>query len=192
MINHEHKFVFIHIPKTGGSSIESIFMDGLGETHDYPGKHSILKKKSKDGFFTFAFVRNPYDKILSHYTFFAKKTKMGLADYYDGGSFPGFVHYYCAQQRQGWKRNDFLPQFDYLTLTGKTCDVDYVGRFENMQNDFNEICDRIGIKRQELPHKNKTNHKHYTEYYDDETREIVSEKYAKDIEYFGYGFDIEE
>ena len=66
--------------------------------------------------------------------------------------------------------------------------IDFIGSYENLNEDFKFVCNKIGIPQVELPYKNKTNHNYYTEYYNDETRNIVETKYAKDIEYFKYKF----
>ena len=125
-------------------------------------------------YFKFAFVRNPFDKIVSQYHF--NRRGFGFED----ATFKEYVKAWY----NGKKISNF-PQFNLFYLDEK---LDFIGRFENIQKDFDIICDKIGILKQKLPHINKSQHKHYTEYYDDETREIVAEKFAKDIEYFGYKF----
>jgi hypothetical protein len=111
-------------------------------------------------------IRNPFDRLVSWF-FYTNKS----------GSFIDAVKN-CSEILK-------LPRLTSFNQGSES--INYI-RFENLQEDFNTICDKIGIPRQKLPHKNKTNHKHYTEYYDDETKQIVAEKYRKDIEYFGYEF----
>jgi hypothetical protein len=66
---------------------------------------------------------------------------------------------------------------------------DYIGRFETLQEDFDRICERVGIPRTRLPHLNSTAHRLYKDYYDDETREMIAVKYRRDIRVFGYDFE---
>ena len=121
-------------------------------------------------------IRNPFDRMVSWY-FDTIKRRFRDFDY-KSISFGDAV-----QNKTEWV--DRLLQLSYFNKGAKN--INYI-RFETLQQDFNFVCDKIGIPQQQLPHENKTNHKHYTEYYDEETKQIVAEKYAKDIEYFGYEF----
>ena len=204
MINHEHKFIFIHIPKCGGTSVENALFKPVKkrtvkDLWMLPNKYQtgglqhlmashIIQEVGEDIFskyFTFSFVRNPWDKMVSQYTYTIAKrpTLLKRIGITESASFKEYIdRSMVAKLHVQWDH-----QYKFL-YKNKKCVVDFIGRFENLQQDFDTICDRIGIPQPKLPHRNKTKHKHYTEYYDDETREIVAKKYAKDIELFGYKF----
>ena len=201
MISHKHKFIFIHAPKTAGNSIQNILINYSENTYTNKRYDSIKKEyvnkfgiKSEDrkfkitkhtklnsyyrnwrkkygsieDFFKFGTTRNPWDRAISHYFWRGNKSFDKKRFMKNPGPSP-CINYFNVK-----KYNDHK--------------LDCVIRFENLQEDFDFVCDKIGIPKQQLPHANKSKHKHYTEYYDDETRSIVAEKYAKDIEYFGYKF----
>ena len=178
------KPLFIHIPKAGGLSIQSLIKK---YNHELPPcLHKSVTyyfKEYRDSCFVFSFVRNPYDRLVSAHKYLTGgfgnegDKKFGKTLSLD------FKYFVKNQLNNNLNWLQFRPIVNWLTD-----DIDFIGKTENYEHDFNIVCDEIGIPRQELPHKNKSNHKYYTEYYDDETRQIVAEKYAKDIEYFGYKF----
>jgi len=140
---------------------------------NYVGKDKYEKS------YVFSSVRNPYSRAVSMFTHHSWNSVKTFKD---------FCHAIKTNQYPS-----AMAKWHSATLTEhivieNDLKVDFVVRLEHIQEDFNVICDNIGIPQQQLPHRNKSKHKHYTEYYDDETREIVAEKYARDIEYFGYEF----
>ena len=173
-------------PKTASSSIDR----ALQEYNDSDIRRNHLTLLELDlnieNYFVFTFVRNPWSRLVSYYSQMKRpinlkdSNRKKLYDLANGSTFCNFLK----------KLNKFAGgkdvQNNFYLLNGTP--IDFIGRFENLQEDFNVVCDKIGIPRQELPHKNKSKHKHYTEYYDEETKQIVAETYAKDIEYFGYEF----
>ena len=213
MINHNNKYILIHIPKNAGSSME-ISLGGYEKEHHLWGledgvplqhltahrlKHRINSTTGTtsifDNYFKFTFVRNPFSKCVSEY--FWVKNHPGLGETLD---FKAWVRTKLRKlieeeinktSTQPDIKMHNLEQYRFIYSPAGEVMVDYIGRFENLQQDFNIICDKIGIPQRQLPHECKAGHKdykHYTEYYDDETREIVAKCYAKDIEYFGYSF----
>ena len=213
MISHKHKCIFIHINKCAGSSIETFFsasdpdprtkfrghykaVDFRKHLYDSPSYNKYGKRENwfRD-YFKFSFVRNPWDRACSHYH---DQIRRGWDFYPRPVSFETFVKKFLKKlpmDRHGRKRpfESFVnlsasPCFDWLVDENGNIIVDFVGRFENLRNDFNIVCDKIGIPQRYLPHVLKTNHKHYTEYYNNETRKIIAERYARDIRHFGYKF----
>jgi hypothetical protein len=175
MINRDLACIFVHVIKTGGTSIATAL--NMNDKKCHMPASEIRKKvgqKIWNDYFKFTFVRNPFEKIVSQYHY--NRWQWGLKD----STFKEYIN--------KWNKGKKISSFPQLNLFYIDEKIDFIGKYENLQEDFNTICDKIGIPHKELPHKNATKHKHYTEYYDDETRQIVAEKYAKDIEYFNYEF----
>jgi chondroitin 4-sulfotransferase 11 len=180
MISHSHKFLFIQIPKTATSSIHSVLAQHMEYDYSKISRHAKYSEAAEfypesKNYFKFSFVRNPWDRLLSFYLF--KKTDRANMKIPDDLSLKDFILTATGQTKLN--QHSYIERFDTFS---------FIGRFENLQDDFDKICDTIGVSSCKLPLKNTTKHNHYTEYYDNETRRIVSEKYAKDIEYFNYKF----
>ncbi len=206
MLSEQGKFIFVHVPKTGGNSIQTVLthyseselttdkarQDGVerfGVRHPrFPiNKHSplglyrrLLGPDAFHSYFKFAAVRNPWERALSAY--------------FQPGS-----------PRTEWNREVFVkhvmkirPMLHFLDsrnirgplrrFVRMRVDVDFVIRFEKLQEDFDTVCDRLGIGRHALPHRNRSKSGAPSEYYDDELIRLVGRRFRCDIEASGYEF----
>ena len=207
IVSEKHNFLYIAVAKTGTSLLESHLTEHINKddciTINRPAdvangglhKHSrhidiVNAIPACKAYWKFAFVRNPYDRVVSWFSYLTQGRngkavkKKHLAAYgsrYLSGDFKDFIMH-CPP----WIFNN---HFFFLCDEKEKIAVDFIGRYENLAHDLNTVCDTIAIPRPHNPsYINRSKHKHYSEYYDDETRNIVAEKYKKDITYFGYEF----
>lgn len=179
-------FAFVHVNKTGGSSIERA-LDIRFQHKTAQELRLILGEERWRQKFSFTFVRNPWDRTVSHYSFRVDTNQTDLGsntipfDEWVARVFRDRDPFYLDKPKM------FIPQIEWLIDTKGEIDVDFVGRFEQLQSDFDEICRRIG-RSASLPHAKRSNRDHYRAYYNEVTTRIVGEYFTADIEQFGYTF----
>ena len=184
------QLIFIHIPKTGGTSI-NVAID-----FPHPNLEIDIKKhyrlcKIKPAIdpqlwktsFKFCFVRNPWDRLYSHYRFRSRQKLLKAESHYDS-----FKEWLIFELRVNPKKGNLRPQLEWIQDDEGNIDLDFIGRFERFSEDFNHFCERNELKV-ELSHVEKSFPPvNYQDYYDQEMIDIAAEYYKDDIQYFDYSY----
>jgi len=198
MINHKHKLIFIHIPRTGGTSIERALNGRDWFNIHAPSKHLTAHSAKKiyaeywQEYFKFTFVRNPWDRMVSllrYGSFYG----VSLGDRNIINTENYFTNFKKVEyDKRYFNENQFT---DHNAIEGSIyqnifgTDMDFIGRFEKLEEDFSKICSINNIKNKKIPHIEKShNRKQYHEYYDSRSRALIEQKYCKDIKLFNYEF----
>lgn len=183
------KAIIFMIPKNANRSLKKFFQNFGNLSEKYP-----LKKKNLKDYLKVVFVRNPYDRLVSAYNDKIKKPASSgvLAsqkELYEDMPFSEFAEsIFCKKVK--YLDKHFRPQTFWLLDKEGNLIPDFIGKVENLKEDLEGACRKIGIKNNPpLPHINKSKRdKDYRKYYDKKTKRLVEKKYAKDIKFFDYKF----
>ena len=202
LIDKNKGFAFIHIPKTGGNSV--IKMLNLEKPTNILLIHEPIDRTAEDlsNLFTFAFVRNPFDRLYSTYTYYQKHEDIhrrlpiyksnGLHHFYTGS----FKHWLLHESWPLWDPNKTMglpfqkkQQLEYITV-GWQIYIDYVGRVEHFDADFRAICFKINTQPPStIQHKNQSKRtRDYHTMYDNEMIDFVNKFHAADLDIFNYTY----
>ena len=228
MISHRNQFVFIDICKTAGTSIGATLRayGGRGKHHAIArplpqirqnrALDAYLSEHEKSTYFKFTFVRNPWDRALSLFSYCQNS---GLQDRFATYGWPGLMGASQgrmprrAVDRETYWPTDFptflkwvadyedyfidftlekyISMVEWLKDNDGQINVDFVGRFENLAADFLLICQTLDIPNASLEHLRKSHNRRdgsYRDAYDIETRNLVKHVFREDIAEFGYEF----
>ncbi len=206
LISHRHKLLFVHVPKNAGTSITHALRPLAGsdrrrkigrilrrygiitrlDASPYPAHSTaaelmqILGPARYARYFSFAIVRNPWDRHVSFFHYVRRD-----ATHYQHALFRQFSDF-TAYARWRVENPDRLQRTFVFDDDDRQL-VNFIGRFENLSADFSTVCARVGASI-ELPRKNVSNDRPYREFYNTETRELIARVTAPDIECFGYEF----
>ena len=187
--------LFVHIEKTAGSSIhKALYKSRLPSTkipdtwngstiinYHRPAAHYQKTLGSNfDKHFKFSFVRNPWTKVVSHWFYIKRFHRFNK----EIRTFDDFIF-----QEHNWTATVFRSQKKFLADNNGSLLVDYVGRFENIENDFQEVCKKTNISINHLTKENKSSSAvDINDIYTKETKKRVEELCREDIEYFEYNY----
>lgn len=206
------KTVFIHIPKSAGSVMaQELFkankaIEGLSQELDkHESAYAVANYMKYDlylEFFKFAFTRNPFDRMVSWFHYYQnlwrnpedKPCNQDCIDRFLEMDFDTWIKSLKRYEDGGCRSEIACPfhfianQYQYVIWKDGRIFVDFIGKVENIEEDWTLVCEKVGLPQDNLPIGNKTEHNDYRSYYTEETKEIVSAQYARDLEFFNYSF----
>lgn len=210
LVSDKLKLIFVHIPKTGGSSV-NLWMRQLDPrvralcTRPHEPISHIANNHGEEisGYTTFTVVRNPWERAVSlfHYRKLRKEIQPSHWPSRTDIDSLSFREVVLKSLDQNPKYNDVCPPRDapqiawlepsctaWISLKGRIA-VDHTCKLETLQQDIIGIAKKAGVTAPHLPHINRTEHHHFAHYYDLETVEIVANMYERDLINFKYSFD---
>ena len=187
---HKNKIIFIHIPRTGGTSLLRFYGEKeTGRDHSPWSSFKLSNPHAFKHYLKFAIVRNPWDRVVSAYDYLLsggnKKDDLLLKNEID--NYDGFDNFVLNGLTDFRLRNItlFIPQSHFICNKFGTLMIDVLLHFENYQSDLNEL---LGLSINSIEKVNSSSSKDFKKYYTEETKTIVANLYKEDIENFGYEF----
>lgn len=207
LISDSHKFIFLRMRKVASTSMQAIlrplcipeptgtFSHALSRArlewdyHKYVFRahENILAARRRmpverfEDYFKFAFVRNPWERLVSEYEFILTRPEHGRYKRVSGlNNFSEFIHMQIPRG-DAYQLNMLCDRKDQLLM-------DFVGKLENLEQDWKTACTMGGIPYQPLPRKNVTERKPFREYYDSDSIALVAKHWAQEIELFDYHY----
>jgi hypothetical protein len=201
VISDKYRCIFVHIPRTAGSSIEKAvvgrdwwWVNPLTKHLTTTQARMLYGNKRWGEYFSFSFVRNPWDKLVSMWE--------GNRYWKQRQRLKTFTNFVREATRNPFEQRT-LHYHEILDLTPDNqlsrwqqsvrkrfgpSRVQFIGRFETLEADMQQVFAKIGVPPVALPSINKSKRGHYRDYYDDESIQIVAERFAVDIQLFDYKF----